>query len=65
MNAIYCQTNLLNRAVWGQHVKLGFKQTGTKEVTVGTEGDVNVTAVVQEITAMKSSGISITRRLLS
>lgn len=51
MNAIYCQTNLLNRAVWGQHLKLGFRQTGTKEVVVGTEGDVSVTAVVQEITA--------------
>lgn len=51
MNAIYCQTNLLNRAVWGQHLKLGFRQTGTKEVIVGTEGDVSVTAVVQEITA--------------
>jgi RimJ/RimL family protein N-acetyltransferase len=51
MNGIYCQTNLLNRAVWGQHLKLGFRQTGTKEVIVGTEGDVSVTAVVQEITA--------------
>ena len=50
MSAIYCQTNLLNRAVWGQHLKLGFRQTGTKEVAVGTEGDVSVTAVVQEIT---------------
>ncbi len=51
LNAVYCQTNLLNKAVWGQHLKMGFKQTGTKEVIVGTAGEVSVTAVVQEITA--------------
>lgn len=50
MNAVYCQTNLLNKAVWGQHIKLGFKQTGTKEVVVGTAGEISVTAVIQEIT---------------
>ena len=51
LNAVYCQTNLLNKAVWGQHLKMGFKQTSTKEVIVGTTGEISVTAVVQEITA--------------
>lgn len=51
MNTVYCQTNLLNKAVWGQHIKMGFRQTGTKEVVVGTDGEVSVTAVIQEITA--------------
>ena len=51
MNAVYCQTNMENKAVWGQHVKLGFREIETKEVTVGTNADVMVKAVVQEITA--------------
>jgi RimJ/RimL family protein N-acetyltransferase len=50
MKAVYCQTNLLNKSVWGQHTKLGFRHLGNKEVIVGTTGEVSVTAVVQEIT---------------
>ena len=34
LNAVYCQTNFENKAVWGQHLKLGFKEKGTKDVTV-------------------------------
>jgi len=51
LNAVYCQTNFENKAVWSQHLKLGFKEKGKKDVTVGTGGDITVQAVVQEITA--------------
>jgi len=51
LNAVYCQTNFENKAVWSQHLKLGFKEKGKKDVTVGTSGDITVQAVVQEITA--------------
>ena len=51
MNAVYCQTNAENKAVWSQHLKLGFKEKGRKDVVVGTTGDINVQAVIQEITA--------------
>ncbi len=51
LNAVYCQTNFENKAVWSQHLKLGFKEKGKKDVTVGTAGDITVQAVVQEITA--------------
>jgi len=51
MNAVYCQTNFENKAVWSQHLKLGFKEKGRKDVTVGTTGNTNVQAVIQEITA--------------
>jgi len=51
MNAVYCQTNTDNKAVWGQHVKLGFRELGTKEVSVGSNADVMVKALIQEITA--------------
>ncbi|HMC87559.1 MAG TPA: GNAT family N-acetyltransferase [Chitinophagaceae bacterium] len=50
LNAVYCQTNMDNKTVWGQHVKLGFKETAVKEVPVGSFADVMVKAVVQEIT---------------
>ena len=50
MKSVFCQTNLENKAVWGQHVKLGFCETERKEVMVGSNGDVAVTAVVQVIT---------------
>ncbi|HEY6437542.1 MAG TPA: hypothetical protein VIY47_13200, partial [Ignavibacteriaceae bacterium] len=48
---VYCQTNFENKAVWSQHLKLGFKEKGRKDVAVGTAGDITVQAVVQEITA--------------
>jgi RimJ/RimL family protein N-acetyltransferase len=51
LNAVYCQTNIDNKTVWGQHTKLGFKETAIKEVPVGSFADVMVKAVVQEITA--------------
>ena len=50
MKAVYCQTNMDNKAVWGQHVKLGFREIETKEVSVGSNADVMVKAVIQEIT---------------
>jgi RimJ/RimL family protein N-acetyltransferase len=50
MTAVYCQTNMDNKAVWGQHVKLGFREIETKEVSVGSNADVMVKAVIQEIT---------------
>lgn len=51
LNAVYCQTNFENKAVWGQHIKLGFHEVGIKEVNVGSYAAVTVKAVVQEITA--------------
>jgi RimJ/RimL family protein N-acetyltransferase len=51
LKTVYCQTNLENKAVWGQHVKLGFREIETKEVSVGSNADVKVKAVIQEITA--------------
>jgi len=51
LNAVYCQTNFENKAVWSQHLKLGFKEKGRKDVSVGTVGDIKVQAVIQEITA--------------
>ena len=51
MRAVYCQTNFENKAVWSQHLKLGFKEKGRKDVTVGTGGNITVVAVIQEITA--------------
>ena len=51
LSAVYCQTNFENKTVWSQHLKLGFKEKGKKDVTVGTSGDITVQAVVQEITA--------------
>jgi RimJ/RimL family protein N-acetyltransferase len=51
LNTVYCQTNFENKAVWSQHLKLGFKEKGRKDVTVGTSGDITVQAVIQEITA--------------
>ncbi|MEO5563748.1 MAG: GNAT family N-acetyltransferase [Chitinophagaceae bacterium] len=47
---IYCQTNIANRSVWSQHLKLGFRTVEEKEVIVGSGGGIPVTAVVQEIT---------------
>jgi RimJ/RimL family protein N-acetyltransferase len=49
--AVYCQTNTENKSVWGQHVKLGFRDKGTKEVTVGSNNNILVRAVIHEITA--------------
>jgi|SRR5450432_1271501 RimJ/RimL family protein N-acetyltransferase len=51
LNTVYCQTNYENKAVWGQHVKLGFRETATKEVSVGSHANILVKAVIQEITA--------------
>ena len=51
MKAVYCQTNAENKAVWSQHLKLGFKEKERKDVTVGSTGDIKVQAVIQEITA--------------
>ena len=51
MEAVYCQTNTDNKTVWGQHVKLGFREKEIKEVSVGSNADVMVKAVIQEITA--------------
>ena len=51
MKAVYCQTNAENKAVWSQHLKLGFKEKERKDVTVGSMGDIKVQAVIQEITA--------------
>ncbi len=51
MKSIYGQTNVENKSAWGQHLKLGFRQTGIKEVPVGSNMDVMVRAVIQEITA--------------
>jgi RimJ/RimL family protein N-acetyltransferase len=50
LDVVYCQTNIDNKTVWGQHTKLGFKETAIKEVPVGSFGDVIVKAVIQEIT---------------
>ncbi len=53
LSSVYCQTNLENKAVWGQHVKLGFRELERKEVAVGSFANVKVIAVVQEITAVE------------
>ena len=50
LKAVYCQTNLENKAVWGQHIKLGFREVEQKDVTVGSFATVKVRAIVQEIT---------------
>ncbi len=51
LDAVYCQTNLENKAVWGQHKKLGFREVEKKEVIVGSYAAVTVIAIVQEISA--------------
>ncbi len=51
LETVYCQTNVQNKSVWGQHIKLGFRETATKDVAVGSHSDILVKAVVQEITA--------------
>jgi RimJ/RimL family protein N-acetyltransferase len=51
LDTIYCQTNHENIAVWGQHTKLGFRETAKIDVNVGSNADVLVKAIVQEITA--------------
>ena len=51
LKTVYCQTNVDNKAVWGQHIKLGFRETATIDVHVGSNADVQVKAIVQEITA--------------
>ena len=51
LHSVYCQTNTKNKTVWGQHSKLGFRETGTMDVHVGSNSNVLVEAVVQEITA--------------
>lgn len=51
LRAVFCQTNIDNKAVWGQHFKLGFREIATKEVPVGSFSEVVVKAIVQEITA--------------
>lgn len=51
LQAVYGQTNIENKSVWGQHFKLGFREIETKEVPVGSNGDVIVMAIIQEITA--------------
>jgi RimJ/RimL family protein N-acetyltransferase len=50
LNSIYCQTNLENKSVWGQHFKLGFHETGKIDINVGSNAEVMVKAVIQEIT---------------
>ncbi len=51
LDAVYCQTNLENRSVWSQHLKLGFKEVGQKDVAVGSSATTMVKAIVQEITS--------------
>lgn len=51
MRAVYGQTNIQNKSVWGQHAKLGFRQVEIKEVPVGSNMDIFVTAIIQEITS--------------
>ena len=51
LRAVFCQTNAENKAVWGQHLKMGFRETATKDVSVGSSGNVLVKAIIQEITA--------------
>ena len=51
LHTVYCQTNTENKSVWKQHVKMGFRNTGTKEVTVGSYDNILVRAVIHEITA--------------
>jgi RimJ/RimL family protein N-acetyltransferase len=48
---VYGQTNIENKAVWHQHMKLGFREVETKEVLVGSDMNITVMAIVQEITA--------------
>ena len=47
---VYCQTNMENKNVWNQHLKLGFKTTEIKEVPVGSGMNTIVAANIQEIT---------------
>jgi len=49
--SVFCQTNIENKAVWGQHFKLGFRETAIRDVPVGSFSDVMVKAIIQEITA--------------
>jgi len=51
LNSVYCQTNTENQTVWRQHSKLGFRDKSTMDVFVGSNSNVLVKAVVQEITA--------------
>ena len=51
MKSVYGQTNIENKSAWGQHTKLGFRQVEIKEVPVGSNMDIYVQAVIQEITA--------------
>ena len=51
LKAVYCQTNTENKSVWGQHIKLGFREKEKKDVKVGSYNNVIVHAIVQEITA--------------
>jgi RimJ/RimL family protein N-acetyltransferase len=51
LEAVYGQTNIENKSVWGQHLKLGLREKEIKDVNVGSYGDVIVKATIQEITA--------------
>ena len=51
MRAVYGQTNIENKSAWSQHIKLGFREVEIKEVPVGSNMDIMVKAVIQEITA--------------
>lgn len=58
LQAVYGQTNIENKSVWGQHFKLGFRETERKDVAVGSNGDVIVKAIIQEITAKEFRGFN-------
>jgi RimJ/RimL family protein N-acetyltransferase len=58
LNSVYCQTNIENKSVWGQHYKLGFRETGTKDVYVGSFSNILVKALVQEITTAEFKSFS-------
>jgi len=51
LKSVYGQTNIENKSVWGQHIKLGFRDIGIKEVPVGSDMNILVKAIIQEITA--------------
>jgi RimJ/RimL family protein N-acetyltransferase len=51
LKSVYGQTNIENKSVWNQHIKLGFLEKEVKDVVVGSYNSEVVKAIVQEITA--------------
>lgn len=49
MELVYCNTNINNINVWNQHTKLGFKNITTITEYVGTEHNIPVEAMHQQI----------------